>query len=168
MADAISPAATNEDGTPVKRGRGRPPGSTNKPKATNIQSEVEGLLAFTNLVVANTPYRDDALTPDEQRELAAALVEEINANPKVLRWMNRAGKVLPHIRLMNVVGMIAYVRLVKHGKINIAAASSPTAFPMDAGGAHGVDWGHRDGQVNAYGEAFSTPIVPNHSSDQAG
>lgn len=157
------------DGPQPKRKAGRPRGSTTtRGKSTNVAKEVNGLVQFANLIVLQTNYRADALSPEEVGELADALTEEINANPAVLRWMNRASKIVPHVKLINVLFSITVVRLARHGKLPSEYGRANAPVPVASGRTHGGDWGHGDGQVNVDGTPIPQPFVRSDGSDQAG
>ncbi len=149
-------------------GGGRTPRAPRRPTKAAIKSEVEGLLGFSSIILSFTPWSEDALTPPETIQLADALADEIDANPAVLKWLQRAGSIAPHVKLINVTIAIAYVRLVNHGIVPAITAEGgrppDVAVPVGTGGAHGGGGGHRDGQE--YPDGPPPVVSPVHGSGE--
>ena len=121
-----------------KRGRGRPPGSRNRPKdgstATNdkpvspaprsrgtrgnranlVREQCSSLDGLGNLALVFLA-KDDALDEREMDVLADALSQEAMSSDRIMRWMTTASKVTPHIALASALVAIAVPRLQRRG-----------------------------------------------------
>lgn len=125
--------------------RGRPRGSTNKPRQASAKEQAEALLNLVNAGLAfGSP--EDALNKDEMEALAQALADD----PWTAKYLTVTGRYSAHANLVIAVALIAIPRMQRHGII--PSASEPFApVPMEAGGAYGNHWGNGFGQDDAGG-----------------
>lgn len=103
----------NELAEPKKR-RGRQPGSKNSPskfKITDVREGLHTLIEAGNNIFRNgSKYAAFALEPTEIKGLADALAQEFQVNPKLQRLVAGAGKISPHLALIQVTASIAITR----------------------------------------------------------
>lgn len=128
----IAPASS--DTTPKRRGR--PPGSKNRTGGTDtrvrrnsaawIRQQCAGVVGAANLGLALSPLADDALTDEEADLLTDALAAEAAQSERILKWMEKAGAISPHLLMLKAVVTIATPRLVRHGVIKGATPSDAT------------------------------------------
>lgn len=129
---------------PVKRRRGRPPGSKNKTyggqpvgsrraRANSLEKEIGGLLVVINLPLSMVPMlQRDALDATEITALAKAIDQECQNNPTFRKYVEQALKVQGGTNLLFVVAAIAARRVIRHGVI-------PEEVMEPVGGAETVD-----------------------------
>lgn len=130
-------APENTDTKPAGRGRGRPAGSTNKPKNAT-KTEVQGIIARTVLqvnvgvalasrfllrhevingveIVTPVIYQEDLLTAAEMEALADALTAEAMQSDRLRAMITTASHASPHIQLAVALFGIALPRMIRHG-----------------------------------------------------
>ena len=144
ITDEAEKVATD---SPPKRGRGRPRGSTNKPKslfgagtgtkssnpAPNgargvrrgskiwIREQWIGLVGLGNLGLLFIA-KDDALDETEMTMLSDALTAETMNSDRIMNWMSRASSLTPHVLMIQACIAIAIPRLRRRG---ILPAATP-------------------------------------------
>lgn len=117
---------------PVKRGRGRPKGSKNRPKEDaprrgrppggaayrSRREEIGGILLLVNMGIQASPLRNDALDPLEIDALASAIDAEAKRNPTFRKYLFRALGVASGVGGIGAtVGIIVMRRAARHGII---------------------------------------------------
>lgn len=134
--------AIGEDGQPIKRRRGRPPGSKNKTyggqpvgsrgrRANSLEKEIGGLLVVVNMPLQMVPMlQKDALDQTEITALAKAIDQECQNSPTFRKYVEQALRVQGGTSLLFVVAAIAARRVVRHEVITI---------PEEVGGNEGLD-----------------------------
>ena len=127
--DLPNSANLDASGEPIKRRRGRPPGSKNKtyggqpvgsrgPRRGSLEKEVGALLFMVNMPLSMVPMlQKDALDPIEIQALAKAIDQQCATSPTFRKYVEQALKVQGGTSLVAVVGMIAARRVVRHDVI---------------------------------------------------
>lgn len=111
-------------------GRERAPGgpTRRKPSHAQIRTQVESVLTLVNLGAAGIlplHYRPDLLAPDETHLLAEAVAAELEANPKLLAYVQRAAAASgPHLVLLAALCVIAAPRLARRNMLPIPLAQA--------------------------------------------
>lgn len=116
---------TPNPNTDTRPKRGRPPGSSNRPK-TATKTEVESIigrtvvqinvgLAICSRFLPGTILQEDLLTGQEMATLTEALSAEALANDRLRNIITAASKASPHVQLATAIFVIALPRLVNHG-----------------------------------------------------
>jgi hypothetical protein len=160
------PEVTKEEFETMQRApKGRVPRGR-KPKLSikEIRQEIDGGIRFFNSLIASVPrYGSWALTDGETDLVIEALIAEANTHPTMVRWLERAAGVSPHLLLLQaalVIGARRYaiyqaekngVPFAESNDLDPAAIFRKYATPdapvsMEAGGAPYDHWGHGDGQ----------------------
>lgn len=144
MVEAIPGQFLSEDDAELaipKRGRGRPAGSTNKPRdgstparaktptKTEIKRTCASIVGGLNLVLAFTKYKDDCLDEKEMDMLSDALVAECQTSDRIVSWLTRAGVITPHLLLLKAGYMIAVPRLQRRGMMPMNLDDIPPHEP---------------------------------------
>lgn len=118
------PMAIPTDGAP-KRRRGRPPGSKNTGSRTSsarrnsrtwVCQQTAIIIGAVNIALVTFPQtREDALDDEEMDLLADAVTAEAMANERILKWIERAGVISPHLLMIRALFRIGIPRLQRHG-----------------------------------------------------
>jgi|SRR6516164_518081 hypothetical protein len=125
---------------PVKKRRGRPPGSKNKTYAgrpvgarrgSSLEKEIGGLLVVVNLPLQVVPaIQKYSLDSIEITALAKAIDAECQQNPTFRKYVEQALRVQGGSSLLFVVGAIAARRVVRAEVFEV---------PEEIGGNEGLD-----------------------------
>src|SRR4051812_32399852 len=131
------------NGEPIKRRRGRPPGSKNKTyggapvgsrtrRGNSLETEIGALLVMVNMPLQLVPaLQRDALDHIEIQALAKGINQECQVNPRFRKYVEQLLRVQGGTSLLAIVGMIAARRVVRHDII--------PNIPDEIGGKDGVD-----------------------------
>lgn len=120
---------------PVKRRRGRPPGSKNRTTVSrsraNLETQIGAFLVTINAPLQLIPaLQKDALDQVEITALAKGINAQCEASPTFRKYVEQALKVTGATSLVGVVAIIAGRRAVRHNIVPI---------PEEAGGPAMVD-----------------------------
>ena len=164
----------------IKSKRGRPPKRGAGPNLTQkqIREELDGLVRLANSLVGYTPYAEYALIEEEIIALRDALALEIETNASVLIWVQRVGKMSPHLILASTILGIVVRRLPQvkgsipvdfgsgeDGRVPFASVGPDyNPFPVGTGSAYGDDRGHGNGQDVPSEPSNSEPTVHDHAA----
>lgn len=133
-------------------------GARQSRRANNVATDLHSAITVANVLfvqgcvtgVLPQAMIADALTDEEIDKLSKAAAEALKANPRALKWLERAAKVGPNMQLAFVVSQIAFVRMVNHGLVPGLSASAPDS--VETRGAYG--------DYRQYGNGQDDPSIP--------
>lgn len=116
-------------GTSISGRERAPSGPTRrKPSRAELRKQVESVLTLVNLGAAGilpSTYRPDLLDPAETHILAEAVAAELEANPKLLAYVQRMASTSgPHMVLLAALCVIAAPRLARRNMLPIPLAQA--------------------------------------------
>lgn len=171
LDDALLDETASGDAAPNKR-RGRPRGAKNrvadavgstvrkvrKGSPAWVRAQCASLVGMGNMLVAISPYSADALDDREMDMLTDALAAECAASERIMRWLQAAAGISPHILLIQAVIAISVPRLQRHGVLPSGAEGSPPHGASAPG--YGTLTYEHTGQSAPQAENGSSPYPP--------